>query len=176
MPVYEFYCRPCHTIYSFQSPRVDTETRPSCPVCGEPELTKRVSIFAITRGGGDDGGGEMDDLPPGLDEDKLMRTMASMEGEMSGLDEEDPRQAARAMRRLFQESGLRPGDGMEEALARMESGEDPDQVEQELGDVLDGDDGLFGSPKASGKTLRQLRERLSRPKVDPKWYPLQSSL
>lgn len=35
-------------------------------------------------------------------------------------------------------TGMRMGEGMEEAMRRMEAGEDPGKVEEELGDVLDG--------------------------------------
>ncbi|MCL1921947.1 MAG: zinc ribbon domain-containing protein, partial [Kiritimatiellaeota bacterium] len=45
MPLYEFYCEPCHTVFTFRAMRVDTETRPSCPVCKAP-LKREVSTFA----------------------------------------------------------------------------------------------------------------------------------
>jgi hypothetical protein len=58
-------------------------------------------------------------------------------------NEEDPRQMARMMRKLSEKTGLSLGDGMEEALARLEAGEDPETVEQEMGELLEGDDQLF---------------------------------
>jgi hypothetical protein len=70
-----------------------------------------------------------------VDEDRLERAFESMAGEMDDLDSEDPRAAARMMRKLFDASGMRMGSGMEEALRRME--EDPEQIEAERGDVLE---------------------------------------
>ena len=33
MPIYEFYCRKCNTIYNFFSRSVNTEKIPFCPKC-----------------------------------------------------------------------------------------------------------------------------------------------
>ncbi len=41
------------------------------------------------------------------------------------------------MRRLFEATGMPVGAGMEEALRRMESGEDPEKIEEEMGDVME---------------------------------------
>ena len=41
---------------------------------------------------------------------------------------------------IADKTGVAMGDQMEEALSRMESGEDPDQIEQEMGGLLDSDD------------------------------------
>lgn len=177
MPVYEFYCPDCHAIYSFFSRRVDTETRPACPTCGRPDLGRQASLFAISSGRADSGDGDADDaLPDGLDEDKLMNAFASMAGELEHLDEEDPKQAAQAMRKLFQASGLKMGDAMSEAIRRMEAGEDPDQIDAELGDVLEQEDPFSAGGGASAKEqLRQLRRDLLPPRRDDTWYPLQGA-
>jgi len=50
MPVYEFYCPDCHMMFKFFSRRVNTETLPACPKCGRPELSRQLSMFAISRG------------------------------------------------------------------------------------------------------------------------------
>ena len=171
MPFYEFYCEDCHTLFNFYSRRVNTEKRPACPRCARPEITRKVSIFAISKGRAEADGGE--DLPD-LDEERLERAFGSMAGELEGLDEEDPRAAARAMRRLFDATGLRLGAGMEEAMRRMEAGEDPEQVEAELGDVLESED-PFGARGRIGladvKDVRALRRMLP-PRVDPELHEL----
>lgn len=175
MPVYEFYCPDCHAIFNFFSRRVDTETQPACPRCGRPELGRQASLFAISRGreqGGEDAADE--GLPAGLDEAKLMNAFASMAGELESLDQDDPKQAAQTMRKLFEATGLKLGDGMAEAIRRMEAGEDPDQIDAELGDVLDSED-PFGAGGA-GRTadaLKQLRRDLLPAARDDTWYPLQ---
>ena len=34
MPIYEYYCGTCNTIYQFLIRRVTAETSPVCPKCG----------------------------------------------------------------------------------------------------------------------------------------------
>ena len=164
MPIYEFYCLDCHTVFNFFSRRVNTEKRPACPKCGRPELERKLSSFAISKGQKEDTG----DLPD-LDDSKMEQALASMAGEMENVDEDDPRAAARMMRRLFDASGLRMGSGMEEAIRRMEAGEDPDQIEAEMGDVLENEDPLSPERKT---TLKGLRQRLLPPTVDDQLYEL----
>ena len=79
---------------------------------------------------------------PDIDESRLEQAMQAMAAEAEGMNEDDPRQAARMMRKLYEVTGLQLGGGMEEAIRRMEAGEDPDQIEAELGDVLEGEDPL----------------------------------
>ncbi|HHB13328.1 MAG TPA: zinc ribbon domain-containing protein [Chromatiales bacterium] len=171
MPIYEFYCEDCHTIYQFWSSRVNTEKIPACPNpdCGRPALERRLSPFSINRGLREEDAQAEDPLA-GVDEQRLMRAMASLEERMEGLDEDDPRQAAQAMRLLYREAGLPMTPTVEEAVSRLEAGEDPDQVEQELGQALDEED-LFGANKGKGR-LRKLRNRLLPPRVDDKLYRL----
>jgi len=175
MPVYECYCPDCHTIFSFFSRRVDTDTRPACPRCRRPELARRASLFAISKGRGETDGSADGALPAGLDEERLMQAVASMAGEMEHLDEADPKQAAGLMRRLFAASGLEPGGGMAEAIRRMEAGEDPDQIDAELGEQLDQEDPVaaLGAGGGGAASRRRLRRELLPAARDDTWYPLQ---
>ena len=172
MPVYEFYCPDCHAIYNFFSRRVDTSTRPGCPTCRRPALDRRASLFAISKGRGEQGEEGGGDLPEGFDENAMMQAMAAMSDELEGVDDEDPKQAARVMRRLFQAAGLKPGDAMADMLGRMEAGEDPDQLEAEYADVLDGDNPLSMLAGGGVASLRALRRELLPPRRDDTWYPL----
>ncbi|HOA51486.1 MAG: zinc ribbon domain-containing protein [Thermogutta sp.] len=175
MPIYEFYCDKCHVIYNFFSRRINTDKRPDCPKCGRPKLERRVSRFAIGRGGssesksGDNAEADDDLLPPGFDEEKFEEAMMELATEAENLDEDDPRQMARLMRRLSQKTGLQFGSAMEEAIRRLEAGEDPETIEEELGDVLEQEEPLF---QQSGKSLRTLYEHLKPPRVDEKLYDL----
>jgi len=54
------------------------------------------------------------------------------------------------MRKLSDMTGLQLGDGMNEALRRMEQGEDPDQIETEMGHLLESED-AFLLPGGKGK-------------------------
>lgn len=168
MPIYEFYCPDCHRILSFLSRRVDTRKRPACPRCGSTGLTRRAAAFAISKGRPEPAEGAGDDMPD-FDEERLARAMESLAGEAEGLDEENPRQAAHLMRRLFDASGLPVGAGMDEALRRMEAGEDPDKIEEEMGDVLEADPFGAGAEKGS---LAGLRKRLLPPEKDATLYEM----
>ena len=167
MPIYEFYCGECHRVYSFLSRTINTDKAPACPRCGRPELTRRVSAFAISKAmpePSEAGAG----ASPDLDEAKLERAMGALAGEAEGLDEEDPRQASRLMRKLFDAAGMPVGDGMDEALRRMEAGEDMEKIEQDLSDVLEEDPFAPGAGHP-GRVGRRRRRLLS---VDPTLYEM----
>ena len=175
VPIYEFYCANCHAIYSFFSRRINTDKRPDCPKCGRPKLERRVSRFAIGRGGQSEKksgeGGEDDDdlLPPGFDEEKFEEAMMDLAAEAENMNEEDPRQMASLMRRLPQKTGLEFGGAMEEALRRLEAGEDPETIEEELGDLLEQEEPIF---QQSGKSFKGIVQHLKPPRVDEKLYDL----
>lgn len=166
MPVYEFYCAECHTIFNFLSRRVNTEQRPSCPLCGRPDLDRQVSRFAVSKGRKEDAETGM----PDIDESKLEQAIMSMSGELEGMDENDPRQMARFMRRLTDATGVSMGDGIEEAISRLERGEDPDTIEQEMGGMLDDESALF-----TRQGIRGLKRRYAAPAHDDRLYRLEDS-
>ena len=170
MPIYEFYCADCHTVFNFLSRTPDTKKRPSCPRCGRARLERRVSRFAISKGREE--AEAASDLPEGFDEERLERAMAAMAHEVENVNEEDPRQMARVMRKLFDGTGLGVGAGMEEALRRMEAGEDPDKIEEEMGDVLEGEDELMMGVAGGERKLKSLRRKLLPPAVDRTLYEM----
>jgi putative FmdB family regulatory protein len=158
MPIYEFYCEACHTVYSFFAKTVNTDKRPDCPDCGRSELERQVSLFATT--GEAKEPGDTDDLP--VDGSKMEQAMESLAGEAATLNEDDPRQAAQLMRKLSHETGLQYGSGIEEALGRMEAGEDPETIEAEMGDRLESED-PFVLPSTGGTGSPRGANRLRRP-------------
>ena len=162
MPVYEFYCSNCNMIFNFFSKSVNTEKRPSCPKCQKTILERRMSVFATPQKRDEEG-----DMPlPDLDEGKMEKAMNLLAREAEHINEDDPRQAANLMRKLTDMTGLNLGPGMEEALTRMEAGEDPENIEAEMGDILEGEE-PFG--------IKEKLSRLSKtrpPKVDDKLYEL----
>lgn len=176
MPVYELYCPDCHAIFNFYSRRVDTETRPDCPRCHRPRLERQMSVFAISHGSSRAGDSpDSDGLPPGLDETRVMNAFAAMAGELETLDQDDPKQAARTMRRLFESTGLKLGEGMAEAIRRMEAGEDPDQIDAELGERLDQEDPFGDEAVTASDLLKQARRDWLPVARDDTWYPLQAA-
>ncbi len=164
MPIYEFYCDQCNTVYSFFSRTVNTDKIPLCPACKTVPLKRQMSLFAkITRGREE----PSDEGMPPVDESRMEKAMTMLAGEMEGIDEEDPRQAVRLMRKLSDLTGLQLGAGMEEALSRMEQGEDPEQIEQEMGDLLESEEPFVLGQKTSRGTRRP-----SPPRIDETLYEL----
>ena len=79
----------------------------------------------------------------------------TLAGEMENIDENDPKAMANFMRRFSSMTGMELGDGAEEALSRLEAGEDPEQLEAEMGDLFDGNN-LFSQKKLKGWKKRYL--------------------
>ena len=139
MPIYEFLCSDCNTVFNFFSRRINTESQPDCPKCGREKIQRQMSTFATIGKGKENEG---DDPLAGIDESKMEKAFEGLLQEAGNLNEEDPRQMASLMRRFSDKTGISLGDKMEEALSRLESGEDPDSIEQEMGDLLDGEEGF----------------------------------
>lgn len=168
MPIYEFYCADCHVVFSFLSRTVDTKKRPDCPECGRKGLDRRPSAFAALRGVPEPTAG----APDAEGDDRLERAMMSLAEDpaaLAALDGDDPKAAASLMRRLYESAGLPMTGAIEEAIRRMEAGEDPESVEAELGSALD-EDPLLGT--ASQEEKGQARRRLLPPRRDPELYEL----
>ncbi len=136
MPIYEFYCEDCNIIFNFFSKTVNTLKKPKCPKCKVKTLVKQMSMFSFTGNVSEDK--DIDDLS--LDEGKMEKAMQMLAGEAENINEDDPRQAANLMRKLSNMAGLELGSGMQEALSRMEQGEDPDKIETEMGDLLENEE------------------------------------
>ncbi len=143
MPIYEYTCGACKRRVSLFFPSFSAaEARSAagevvCPRCSSPDL-QRVQSRAYTLRAEAPGGDTLDDEPDAL---------------MSGLDEDDPRSVARWARRMKDSMGeeLDMGPGFDQVLSRIESGEDPDKVMEDmdpemLGGLGDegGDDGDMG--------------------------------
>jgi putative FmdB family regulatory protein len=157
MPIYEYACPKCRKIFSFLSKRINPDRLPVCPKCGNKKLTKEVSQFAMTRAlkepaarsgneGPDPGG------MPDLDDPRMERAMMEMERDMEHMDENNPKHMAHMMRKMkdLMPPGTVPKE-LDVAIKRLESGEDPEKIEADMGDVL-GDlmGGEEGGPGGAG--------------------------
>lgn len=140
MPIYEFSCPKCRVIFNFLSKRIQPDRLPVCPKCGNEKMVKQVSGFAMLKGvtepaASGDGG---DEPPmPDLDDRRLMKAMSEMERDMAHLDENNPKHMAHMMRKM--KDILPPGTMPKEidvAIKRLEAGEDPEKIEEDMGDVL----------------------------------------
>ncbi len=167
MPIYEFFCSDCNTLYSFFSAGIDTQRHPDCPKCGRPELERRPARFAtLSLSRSDDESG--DDPFDQLDDEAMERAMMDMAGELEGLDDsEDPKVYARALRKMADATGLAMGPKMEELLARLDSGTDLEELEESFGDGDGGEDEDFEEYFQLKKKVALLSRR---PKVDDELY------
>ena len=163
MPIYEFYCEDCNTIFNFFSKSVNTTKKPKCPNCKTKRLSRQMSAFAYTGKAKEDS--KTDDLP--FDENKMEKAMQMLAGEADKINEDDPRQAANLMRKLSDMTGLELGAGMNEALKRMAAVEDPDAIEAEMGDMLEEEEPFLLPEKQGAKSTRK-----PAPSRDEKLYDL----
>jgi putative FmdB family regulatory protein len=173
MPFYEFFCPDCNVNFTFFSRRVNTETLPDCPKCYARKLDRRISLFAV-RGNAknpssdDSGDSSVGDLP--IDEAKMARAMEALAGEADHISDDGPRQAANLMRKFSDMTGLRYTDTINDALTRLETGENPEAIEAQLGDALDSDNPFILPDKLQKPKAASADKR--RPTTDDTIYEL----
>ncbi len=142
MPVYEFACPKCRVIFNFLSKRVQPKRLPTCPRCGNKKMVKKMSCFGMLRGlkeSAEKIETEVKTEPsmPDVDDPRVMRAMHEMERDMARLDENNPKHMAYMMRKMkdLMPPGAMP-KGLDVAIKRLEAGEDPEKIEEDMGDVL----------------------------------------
>ena len=168
MPIYEFYCPDCHVIMNFYSRTVNTSTGPACPYCKKRHLEREVSLFATGGGATEDEG--LEGLP--IDESKMESAIAALASEAESMNEEDPRAAAQLMRKFSKMTGMDYNDGIENALQRMESGEDPEAIEADMGGALDDEDPFVVSGKKGPKGKGKKGKKRGAPRRDETLYDM----
>jgi len=107
---------------------------------------------------------------PDPDDPRMERFMAEMEAEMAGMDENnpDPKQLGRLMRKMAEASGQKLPGEMQEMLARLEKGEDPEALEEQFGDALEG----MENQEFEGAARAILKARKGAPRRDPQLYEM----
>jgi len=87
---------------------------------------------------------------PNLDDPRVEAKMMQLMSRMETMDENDGRSMGRMMRELAAVTGEGADDpAMQEAIRRLESGEDPEKVEEIVSDAY-GEDSLGGSDASMG--------------------------
>lgn len=170
MPIYEFYCPDCHIIMNYFSRGVNTTKRPRCPHCKKRRLKREVSLFAATRSSADEGDAAMDDLP--IDESKMEQAIEALAADAESVNEDDPRSAAQLMRKFSTMTGMEFNENMEQALQRMESGEDPEAIEADMGDVMNDEDPFVMPDQKGGKRNPGQGQPRGAPRRDNTLYEL----
>jgi len=173
MPIYEFFCPDNRRIYSFFARSLRySDKLPRCPDNPKWKMEKVISGFAITGRAKESNTDAMDEL----EDSKVEAAMSEMEREFSSLgdtDNPDPRAVAKMMRRMGEISGQKMPAEMNEVIARLEKGEDPDKLEAEYGDIFNAmeEAGEPGDDPADAETRTKLRlkKKITR---DPKLYEM----
>ena len=132
MPLYEFRCQSCHNKVSIQLSYAEYGVKtPKCPVCGSEALSRTIGRVRI-----------------GKSEDRRLDDMSDPSF-MGDVDENDPKSLARAMKKMGQEMGEDLPPEFNEITDRLESGEDPESIEQSMPELGEGG-GMGGMGDAGG--------------------------
>ena len=174
MPIYEFICPKNQRIYSFFARSISYADKvPKCPDNPKWKLERLLSNFAVTGRAK-----EPSAVPTGdMDDSKMEAAMEAMEREFGGVAESenpDPRALAAMMRRMGELTGEKMPQQMNEVIARLEKGEDPEKLEADYGDVFDAmDSAPDESPLGEMKRRLRRKPRVSR---DPSLYEMSDYL
>ena len=120
-------------------------------------MSKQVSRFAMSRGLKEPVAATdaAEGPEPNLDDPRVERAMMELERDMEHMDENNPRHMAHMMRKMkdLMPPGTMPKE-LDVAIKRLEAGEDPEKIEEDMGDVLSefmgGEEG--GGPGGGGYT------------------------
>jgi hypothetical protein len=101
-------------------------------------VPSRFGVSASSKTSSQEGGGD------GFDDPRMEREMMKLAADLEGMDENDPRQMAAAVRRMTELAGEKVTPAMEEMIRRLEAGEDPERIEEDLGDAIESEIGKEG--------------------------------
>lgn len=155
------------------------EEIPFCPDGKNYRMQKMISRFSFTgraKEPSTDHSESMPDLNPAQE-----RAIMQLASEMEGMSDEnpDPRALGRMMRKMIEITGQKAPSEMEEMLRRLESGEDPEKLEEEFGEALEDFDPIGGADddaeNAEAKSAR-LRRLQRPPERDPVLYEMSDYL
>lgn len=119
MPIYEYRCHGCGrrvTLFWRSFSEIE-ETPPHCSFCGGEDLTRLVSRVAVVRS-----------------EESRLDDLADPSS-LAGLDENDPKSMGRWMRKMSREMGEDLGPEFDEVIDRLESGQNPEDIEESMPDL-----------------------------------------
>src|SRR5215831_5546271 len=156
MPIYEYACPKCRVIFNFLSKRINPDRLPVCPKCGNRKMEKQMSRFAMSRGLKEPsaaGAGEgVEEGGPDFDDPRVERAMMELERDMAHMDENNPKHMAHMMKKMkeIMPAGAVPKE-LDVAIKRLEAGEDPEKIEEDMGDLLGDMMGGEGGPGGMGR-------------------------
>lgn len=134
MPIYEYYCHQCRKRVSifWRTFSEAKEGTAACPHCEGTNLTRLMSRVRVVRS-----------------EDSRLDDLADPSS-MPDFDENDPKSLGRWMRKMSDEMGEDLGPEFDEVVGRLEAGEDPEEIEKSIPDLMDEGQGEFGGEPYDG--------------------------
>ena len=128
MPIHEYGCYDCKKrVNIFWRSFSEAERGvPKCPRCGGTNIKRLVSKVATVRS----------------EESRL--DALSDPANLAGLSEDDPKSLAKWMKKIGNETGEDLGPEFGEVVDRLEAGQNPDDIEKEMPDLLNGGAGAPG--------------------------------
>jgi putative FmdB family regulatory protein len=129
MPTYTYQCLGCKKRFEiFMTYEEYDNQTVKCPHCQSEEVRRRIGRIRIAKS-----------------EDSRLDDLADPSA-LAGL-EDDPQAMGRMMRKMSREMGEDLGPEFDEVVDRLESGQSPEEIEEALPDLGEGDGG-FGGPDA----------------------------
>jgi len=127
MPIYEYGCYDCQKRVSifWRTFSEAEQGTPRCPRCNGTNLKRLVSRVAMVRS-----------------DESRMEALADP-ANLDDFDENDPKSLAKFIRQMGHEAGEELGPEFDEVVDRLEAGQSPEEIEQDMPD-LGGDPGLGG--------------------------------
>jgi putative FmdB family regulatory protein len=126
MPNYEYRCEDCQRRFEvFLSYTEYGKRAVSCPHCGSANVRRRIGQIRIA-----------------YSEESRLENLADPD-QLAGI-EEDPRALGRMMRQMSSQLGEDMGPEFDEVVDRLESGQSPDQIEEQLPELGAGGNGGAG--------------------------------
>lgn len=117
MPSYEYRCLNCRRRFEiFLSYQEYGARKVTCPHCQSENVRRRIGRIRVAKS-----------------EESRLENMADPSS-LAGL-EDDPRALGRMMRQMSGELGEDVGPEFDEVVSRLEAGQSPDQIEQDLPDL-----------------------------------------
>jgi len=184
MPIYEFYSPQTNKIYSFYARSIAYANKtPRCPDGPQYQMQKLISSFAVLGSSKTKQSAETARETSAADDARMEAALRTLEREFGNMDTEnpDPRQLGRMMRRMSELTGEKMPAELEEMTRRLEAGESPEKLEEEM-------ENQFGEPdpedmppttdeptgeKDKKQSFRSLRpRRRAAPIRDPKLYDM----
>lgn len=118
MPTYDYRCLDCRKRSAIYQRYEDYGRVPvQCPHCGGSRLERRIGRVRFARS-----------------EESRLDSLADPDA-WGGVDENDPRSMARMMRKMGSEMGEDMPPEFDEVVDRLEAGEDPESIEQDMPDM-----------------------------------------